>query len=122
MPDLIAMIKEWLVLQEQLKTVKEKEAELRRDICEHIFAGKRKTVKADVGPYKVKAVYKINNKVDEAAYLALRPELTAEEQEAIKVKYDLIASKYKKLRETSLLHQCIISKPGMPTLEVKDGN
>jgi hypothetical protein len=122
MPDLVAMIEEWLVLQDNLKTVKEKEANLRRDICEIVFDGKRKTVKTEVGPYKVKAVYKINNKVDEAAYLTLKPKLTLEEQEAVKVKYDLVASKYKKLRETSLLHQCIISKPGMPTLEVNDGN
>jgi len=122
MPDLQEKIEQWQELYDSLQTIKQKEVSLRVEICEEIFDGARKTIKTDIGPYKVKAVYKINSRIDEAAYLSLKPQLTVEEEEAIKVKYDLVKSKFNKLRPTSLLHQCIISKPRTPTLEVKDGN
>ena len=122
MPDLQEQIEQWQEVYESMKTIKQKEMDIRVEICEQIFNNARETVKKEIGPYKVKAVYKINSRVDEAAYLSLKPQLTVEEEEAIKVKYDLVKSKFNKLRPTSLLHQCIISKPGTPTLEVKDGN
>lgn len=119
---MLEKIEKWVDLYEQLKILKDQEVNLRKEICEEIFNGERKTKKVNIGPYKVKAVYKINSRIDEAAYTNLEPMLSTQEKEAIRIKFDLVQSKMKKLDLDSLLMQCIIQKPGTPTLEVKDGN
>jgi len=114
------LIRQWVSKKAVLKKVKSEEADLRIKICESILKGKTKgTETAVVGNFKVKAKAKLNNKLEKETLKTLWKDLSDEEKECVKIEPKLVAAKYKKIKNSALLHQTVISKPGMPTLDVE---
>ena len=115
-------IEHWMQLSDTLKSVKEEEAKLRREICDSLFKGKvgEFREKAVIDGYTVVATSKVNRTVDKAVLTSLWEALSEDEKACIEFKPDLKLTNYRKLNDNDMLHEAITVKPGMPTLEVKD--
>lgn len=115
-----AKIKEWLILSGRLANIKEDEMELRKEIAEHILAGKVKGTKSSsFGPYTMNATAKLNTKIDKELLQTMWSDLSEEEKKCIKFDPKLVDKEYKNLDAKSNLHRAIESKPGAPTLKLK---
>ena len=118
----------WHQMSKLLKETKEREAELRRELCEEIIADKpmsngRVTVKGELDHMTYIAVQALSYRLDVAALDALWSSLSAHEKTVVIYKPSLALTEYKKLHDSSLLHEAVITTMSMPTLkvEIEDG-
>ena len=115
-----AKVKEWIDLSAQLKEIKEREAELRKEIAEYILEDKKKGAKqGKISIFTLKATGKLNRNIDKPLLQAIWSDLSKEEKQAIKFTPTVVEKEYKTLPADSKLHRCIEEKPGMPSLEIK---
>lgn len=117
-------IKEWKVLQDKMKYYKDAEATARRILCEKYVKGVEMVkgvarVRDTEDGHKYKAEQKFTYSLDVEELRVIWDDLTEEEQACIVTKPSLWESPYKKLPEDSLLHQAIVTKLAMPTLEAE---
>lgn len=106
----------------QLKDLREQEAEIRRKICDQLLDGKEVgTHKFNFGSYKVKAVKSYSYSLDQELVRDMidNGDFSDDELDAIKTKYELSISAYKKLDASDNLDDCITVKDAMPTLTVE---
>lgn len=104
------------------KSVIEEEKELRKKICLMLLEGKADgTHKFAYQGMAVKvtksSTYSLDQK--EVARLIADDEFTQEERKAIRIKYELDLTKYKKLDNSELLDNYITVKDAMPTIEIE---
>jgi hypothetical protein len=140
-------VAEWYKLTEELAKLKSKEALLRPRIYRTFFANPVEGTNTFVLPdqYCLKAVRKIDRKVDEPVMFAFRaPEvvdgvptnqskfekLGVKADELFKPKYELVTSEYRKYQKAAatgdekaiealkLIDQVLIIKDGMPQLDI----
>lgn len=117
-------LEKWIELSALTKKLVAEERELRRELVEELvgseatFTESRNKVAADGRNLMIATV--LNRKFDEPALASIWSDLTEAEREVIKLKPHLSIAHYRKLPETSILHQAIIVSPGMPTIEVKE--
>ena len=113
-------IMNWVAAASALKKAKEYELILRTEICDHILDGKVKGSKtAIIDGYKMTASAKVNDSVDSELLQAMWSDLSPAEKSSIKFKPSLVAKVYKTLDAKSNIHRAISSKPGTPSLELK---
>ncbi len=114
-------ILQWVEAAENLRMAKEYELLLRNQICDFILDGKVKGSKTAIinGIYKMAATAKVNDSVDAELLQAMWKDLSPAEKSSIKFKPALIAKVYKTLDGKSNIHRAISSKPGTPSLELK---
>jgi len=116
-------ITKWKDTVVRLKALKKEETELRSSLTTLII-GKtpmengRALVKSVLDGYPVKATQKLSYSLDLGALASIWDSLDVVDKEAIKMKPTLQEGKYKKLSETSLLHEAIVTRMAMPILEV----
>lgn len=118
----------WYEMSRLLKETKEREAELRRELCED-FIGKtemvngRVTVKGtDVDSLlEYKAVQTLSFNIDQAVLGTIWPGMSDIEKAVFKMKPTLQLRPYKALPENSIVHESIIAKLAMPTLTIEFG-
>ena len=114
----------WAELQRKLKSLKEEEMNLRRELCVGIIADSplengRVTVKGQVGDLSYQASQVLGYTVDQATLSTIWGSLSPEEREAITYKPSLGLAKYRKLGEDSLLHEAVTARLAAPTLKVE---
>ena len=102
----------------QLKAIKEKEAALRRALCDELLKGKQVgTHNFNVAGLKVKAVKGVSMRIDAKIDV---DELSDEEKNLIRWKPELKVGDYKKTTsDTSRLDEYVIVTPSMPTLSIE---
>lgn len=106
----------------QLKDLREQEAKIRKEICNQLLDGKEVgTHKFNFGSYKVKAVKSYSYSLDQDMIRNMieNDELTDDEMDAVRVKYELSLTNYNKLDFGSNLDDAITVKDAMPTLTVE---
>jgi hypothetical protein len=123
--ELYTKIGRWNELQAQLVTIKDQEMKLRREIFAACFpAPTEGTNKLELPEgWTMKATYKLNRSLDEAALPAVLAELRKHKvntEELVSYKPSLSLSAYKKLdpRWVAILDQVVTTTPGAPTLEL----
>jgi hypothetical protein len=123
--ELYTKIGRWNELQAQLVTIKDQEMKLRREIFAAGFpAPTEGTNKLELPEgWTMKATYKLNRSLDEAALPAVLAELRKHKvntEELVSYKPSLSLSAYKKLdpRWVAILDQVVTTTPGAPTLEL----
>lgn len=119
---LITLLKEEQETQAALKALKEREAELRKIICFELLENKPAGLhRFTFQNMKVTAKRVINHVLDQkqVSRLIADMEFSQEELDAIRVKYELKLTEYKKLESCPLLEDCITVTDGMPTLEIE---
>lgn len=126
---------DWYVLQEDLKKVKAREMLLRQKLFKHHFPTPEEgTNSLSLDPVLIaaglaadgrmlKGGYVINREVDAASLNVLGPKFAEngiKVQDLIQWKPSLKTGEYRKLtaEQLQLFDQCLIIKPGSPTLEV----
>lgn len=119
------VLETWKDLQVRLKALKEEEADTRRSLCSEIIADApmkngRTTVRSVMYGYPVKAVQTLSYSLDLAVLGNIWDSLSPVERAAVKMKPTLQEGKYKKLPEDSILHEAVVTRLGMPTLDVGD--
>ena len=116
------MVEEWEQARDDLKKLKAKELVLRKSICQAMFDSADKfttSQKLDDGR-TLKAIIKINRKIDEAALSSMWNELTATEQAVFKMVPKLQLRLYRQLDDFSLVHEAVTEQPSpTPVLELK---
>lgn len=118
-------IAKWKELASKLKSVKEEELQLRKEIAAEVIAhaemvNGRVTVRETLEGYPCKAVQALNYRLDLGVLGSIWENLSEVEKAAVKMKPTLQTGPYKKLPEDSLLHEAVISTLATPTLEVGD--
>jgi hypothetical protein len=112
----------WLEAKQALDLWKKEEAELRMLICEDLLKGKPYGVhRTDFLDHRMIATRVANYSLDQPATAELFDSgaLTAEEEDLIKVKYELKVGPYKKASiDTSTIDKLITLKDGMPQLQL----
>ena len=118
-------LNEWFSLVPELKRMKAREMELRKSLFNGAFPFPTEgTNSFDLeGGYKLKGTYKLERSVDTAAFQALSKEMKEADIAAdgmLRFKASLVAAEYKRLddEQRHLFDQCIITKPGSPSLEI----
>ena len=107
-------------MKDQLVEVKEKELELRNEICDLILDGKVKgTSHFKKFGLDAAAVAKENVKIDKDVLKTIFKKLSPQEKACIKYKPELINKEYKNLPENSIFHQAVVTTPGTPALTIK---
>lgn len=113
-------LQDWQKAKDTLAEAKEKEMELRREICSEILGDKLKgTVHLKKFGLDAAAAGKLNTSLDADSLKPIFKKLSPEEKACIKYKPELIAKQYKLLPDDSILHQAVTSKPGTPSLTIK---
>lgn len=128
-----ADLAEWYTTCEELAKLKAKEALLRPRIYKHFFTNPVEGTNTYELPdkYLLKAIRKIDRKVDEASMHAFRApiegkntskfdEANVNADELFKPKYELVISAYRKLtdEQRKIVDQVLIIKDGMPQLDI----
>ena len=113
----------WHEMSVLLKRTKVREMELRKELCEELIGGEgmtngRVTVKGHQGHLDYTAVQALSHRLDVAALDALYSSLSAHEKSVVIYKPSLALTEYKKLPDTSLLHEAVITTLSAPTLQV----
>ena len=107
----------------QLKSLRDQESAIRREICDQLLEGKETgTHKFTFGNLRVKAVKSFTYSLDQelVAQMIEDGDFADDELEAIKTKYELSLTAYKKLDASDNLDDCITVKDSMPTLTVEE--
>ena len=116
-------IENWIELSDLLQTIKEKEAELRREIAKDLLEG----VQYKNGNRSYKQLIRVghglltakegtNYRVDKIILETLWEKMTDLEKASIRWKPELNLPAYRKLDDQSLVHESVTSSPAMPTL------
>lgn len=115
-------LEEWMKAKIELEEIKKKEMNLRLVLCKKILKGIVKGSRSEnIGEYKVTATAKINTSVDEDALSEIWNDLSNEEKACFKYKPSLILRQYNSLpNEKKRIYSALISKPGTPTLVIKE--
>lgn len=113
---------EWMKVKKEIDELKKKENHLRIQMCKSILKGMIKGSRSEViGKYKVTATAKINTSVDEEALLEIWPDLSDEEMACFKFPPKLNMRQYNSLDpEKKRIYSALISKPGLPTISIKE--
>jgi len=109
-------------LANQLKVLKEREANVRRQICDELLNNKAPgTHKFTFDNIIVKATKKLTYSLDQEMVESMIAEgdLSPAELDAIKTKYELSLTAYKKIEIPGILDDAITVKDAMPTLDVE---
>jgi len=120
-------VKEWGIASANLKHWKSLEANLRREICEDIFAGRtgkfteNQQFEGDGVTINAKATSVTSYSVDELllGQMATEGFLSTEDSDCFVSKLSIVNSKLKERPSDSPVWRAIIEKPGMPKLEIK---
>jgi len=112
---------EWLSMATRLKTLKNAEMKLRKELCAEIFEGKvnetKKTFKFE--GYEITANNAVTYKLDAEGIEAVWEELPPDEKQVIQWKPALILAAYKKLPSYDcMVHDYVTISPAAPTLKV----
>ena len=115
-------LEKWNGMVSRAKALKKEEAEARLALCTDIISDTpmvngTSTVRSVLYGYPVKAVQNLNYSIDLGALASVWHELSVDEKAVVKMVPTLQTGAYKKLPENSLLHEAVVSKLGMPTLE-----
>ena len=109
----------------ELKWAKENELELRNQITDVLLEGKSVgTHNFSMHGFKIKSVKGVKHSFDTELLEEMieNKELSDEELELLRVKYDLKLSEYKEATfDTSVLDDAIIVRPSLPTLAISIG-
>lgn len=115
----------WYQMSQELRTLKAKESLLRKKIFGSAFPDpKEGTNNYDLADgYVLKGQHVLNRDVDIGALDALKPKLREEgvnPDNLVKYKPELKKAEYNKLtqEQKQLFDQCLIIKPGSPSLEI----
>lgn len=104
----------------KLKALKDAEAKVRVQITDLLLADKPVgTHKFQFDNIMVKAVKKVTYSLDQEMVYDILDQLDENAAAAIRTKYELNLTSYKKLGECPLLDDCITTKDAMPTLDVE---
>jgi len=113
-------VESWIDAAAKLAHYKKLENDLRRQIADELLEGKPTgTHHFFKFGYDIKIVKKNNTTIDTVALSAMYDDFSPEEREAIKFSPKLIAKNYKALNHHDLIDHCLIVKPGLPSIEVK---
>lgn len=118
------LLEEARMLAIQLKEIKVREMELRKEIVLELVKDlSTGTHKFSIEGYKVKVKLGVSYSFDQEALIELMDDnlLTDEELGLIRTKYDLRLADYKEAGNTETLDDVIIVKPSAPTLEITLG-
>lgn len=113
-------VAKWLKAQNDLKNDKKLEMALRLKICPDILGDTVKgTVRANKGIYELKAVAKLNYKLDKEQYEFNKSDLTDEELACISFRPTIKQKEFDALPHDSILKRmCVKVSPATPTLEL----
>ena len=116
----------WHEMATLLKVTKDREAELRRELCDELIGGApmdkgRVTVKGIDSDSNLQftAVQTLSHRVDTSILDTLWSSMTELDKNAVVYKPALALAAYKKLPLNSLLHEAVITTLAMPTLKVE---
>lgn len=118
-------LKKWNKLSATLKQVRADEMALRKELCVEILADQemvngRVTAKTDNDDFEsIKAVQALSYSIDKAALNSLWDTLSEVEQSVVKNEPKLDLHAYKKLPQDSAFQEVVVTRLGVPTLEVK---
>lgn len=119
--DIDQRIMDWTSVQAQLAHLKAREMEMRKDIAAELFPDPDEgTNTYELGKgYKLKLKHTLRRTIDEAVLPSVLERLPHAEA-CIKNKPELVIKQYKKLQGDDLLifEECLITKPGSPSLEL----
>ena len=120
----LSPIEKWSKIKAFLTTAKEKEAQMRRDLCADILEGVpmdkgKARLKDVIQGYGVTAVQELSYSLDVDLVKEMWSDLSDAEKECVKTKVYLWDTGYKKLPADSLLHQAVTTRLAMPKLEAK---
>ena len=118
----------WYEISVLLKQTKEREAELRRELCKEFIGGSemvngRVTVKGNdhESNLSYKAVQALGYTIDKPVLSSLWPGMSNVERAVFKMEPKLQLRPYKMLPDSSIVHEAIVSKLAMPTLSIELG-
>ena len=123
---------EWSMAKQKLpeaKAIADKEMSLRKQVMEAYFPTPVEgvnTCQLESG-WEMKATYKIDRKIDEAAFPAINAklrEMGVNPDPLVKLKLDLVTAAYKSLVQINpeaakVFDQAMTSKPASPSIELK---
>ena len=111
---------EYIEVKSQLEYYKQREKELRIKICDKVLEGQPTgTHRLTKGIYNLKAVKKVNYKIDNDLLTEVWDDLTEEEQAAVKYTPELRLTQYKQLEDSEGIDQVITVTPAMPELTIE---
>lgn len=106
-------------VQLELKRIKELESKLRMEIADELLKHRRiGTHHFDFDNVHVKGVKKLTVTPDTEKLDAHWPKMSAEERSCFKYKPAYVATEYKKLMDTTVVDECLTTKPAMPSIEI----
>ena len=117
------LLVQWSKLAQDLKKIKAREMELRKQLAKHYFpALKEGTNKAELGNgWGLKNKHTITYKCDEASFPAVFEQLPeGSEDRLIKYKPEVVIKEYRKLslKDQKIFDEALTIKPGSPALEL----
>ena len=119
---------EWFKLRANLKKIKAKEILMRKHIFNTLFPHPNEGVNEHELPdnYILKGTYKLDRKLDMGVFGSMTDVLREQQinpDKMVAVKHSLDLREYRKLTdvERELFDQCIVTKPGTPSLEITGG-
>ena len=116
-------LEQYIEAKQALVDAKANEAELRMAITDELLAGKSEgTHNFKIDGMKVKAVNKMNYKIDEDELDTIWDDLEQAEQDLVRFKPSLKLKDYKEAEGDLMLNNAITVSPAMPTLEVSHGD
>jgi len=120
----VEQLAKWEHMSQELKELKAKEMELRKEICKEFVnsipswqEGKIR-VKTSVNPFNVKVEQGLNYKLNTQVLAQIWDDLSTEERECIKLKPVLIEPEYKTLDDSAILHEAVTTSLSAPVLTV----
>lgn len=114
------VVKEWMQLQAQLKEIKAREMSLRKEICSAILKDTPLPVrkKYEVNGLVLEVDGKVTYSLDATVVNSLFDDLEDADKSSLDFKPSLKLREYKKLPESSLLHEAVTIKPAAPVLKI----
>ncbi len=111
----------WLDIQARLKELKATEMAARKFLCHSILQGKEGEFKEalELDGYEIVVNSRVSRKLDEGMLSALSDDLTDEDKNAIRYKPSIDLRAYRKLPDSSLIHEAVTVSPATPSLTVK---
>jgi len=107
-------------IQKQLKDVKQKEADMRIEICDKLL--RRKPVGThsfNIGNFRLKVTKKITTSIDKDLLSAIYDDFTPEEAACFKFAPSFLNGKYKELEDKTNVDAVLETKPAMPTIVIE---
>jgi hypothetical protein len=121
--DNLELLTRYLEAKTVLTSAKKLEMDLRLEVLENLFpSGSLGTINAELGPFKVKGVFKNNITIDADAWFDYEDQMTDAERCCVKIKPSIIAANYKLLENhevSGLLDDIITVKPATPALTLE---